>query len=71
MGNHEQRAIDPETGLAHDGVLLSGQVVLAHVQQYPSYFDRLAKLRAEVDEYQSRRRYRIQAPVQETKSFSK
>jgi len=56
MGDHEQGATDPETGLTYDGVLLTGKVVLAHVQEFPDYFTRLAKLKEEVDEYQAGRR---------------
>ena len=50
MGIHN---MDHETGL-FDGVLLPGKVVLAHVQEFPDYFTRLEKLKAEIDEYQSR-----------------
>jgi hypothetical protein len=53
MGNHEQEAIDPETGLTYDGVLLSGKLVLAHMQEFPDYFTRLAKLKAEADQYRT------------------
>ena len=56
MGNHEQEAIDPETGLTYDGVLLTGKVILDHIQEFPDYFTRLAKLKEEVDEYQAGRR---------------
>ena len=56
MGNHNQGSIDPETGLTYDGVLLSGKLVLAHMQEFPDYFTRLEKLKAEADEYQARRR---------------
>lgn len=53
MGSHEQEAVDPETGLTYDGVLLSGKLVLAHMQEFPDYFTRLAKLKAEADQYRS------------------
>ena len=56
MGDHEQGAMDPETGLTYDGVLLTGKVVLAHMQEFPDYFTRLARLKEEVDEYQAGRR---------------
>ena len=56
MGDPEQSALDPETGLAYDGVLLTGKVVLAHIQEFPDYFTRLAKLEEEVNDYQARRR---------------
>ena len=56
MGDPKQGTMDPETGPAYDGVFLTGKVVLAHIQEFPDYFTRLAKLKAEADEYQSRRR---------------
>jgi hypothetical protein len=56
MGNHEPGAIDPETGLAYDGVLLTGKIVLAHMEEFPDYFTRLSKLEEEVDEYRSGQR---------------
>lgn len=56
MGNHKQGVLDPETEQTYDGVLLSGKLVLAHMQEFPDYFTRLAKLKAEVDQYQAGRR---------------
>jgi len=56
MGENKQEAMDPEMGPTYDGVLLAGQVFLAHMQEFPDYFTWLAKLKAEVDEYQGRRR---------------
>jgi uncharacterized protein DUF5661 len=56
MGNHKEGAIDPETGLTYEDVLLTGKVVLAHMEEFPDYFTRLAKLKEEVDEYQAGRR---------------
>ncbi len=56
MGNHKPGAIDPETGLAYDDVLLTGKIVLAHMEEFPDYFTRLAKLEEEVDEYRSGQR---------------
>jgi hypothetical protein len=56
MGNQTQEAVDPETGLTYDGVLLSGKIVMAHMQDFPDYFTRLEKLKTEADEYHSGRR---------------
>jgi hypothetical protein len=56
MGNHKPGAVDPETGLTYDSVLLTAKVVLAHMEEFPDYFTRLAKLKEEVDEYQAGRR---------------
>ena len=58
MGNHKPGAIDPETGLAYESVLLSGKIVLAHIEEFPDYFTRLAKLKEEVDEYHAGREAR-------------
>ena len=56
MGKQTQESVDPETALTYDGVLQTGQVVLAHMEEFPDYFTRLEKLRAEVDEYRARSR---------------
>jgi len=53
MEDQTRRAKGPETGSAYDGVLLAGKVVLTHMQEFPDYFSRLAKLKAEVDERQA------------------
>jgi hypothetical protein len=55
MGNHKRGAIDPETGLTYDGVLLTGKIVLAHMEEFPDYSTRLAKLKEEVDDYKNGR----------------
>jgi hypothetical protein len=47
MGNHTQAAADPEMGPVLDGLLLSGRLVLEHMQEFPDYFTRLEKLRSE------------------------
>ena len=48
---HREEAIDPDTGLTYEGLLLTAKVVLAHMQEFPDYYSRLAKLEAEVDDY--------------------
>jgi hypothetical protein len=53
MGKQTQESVDPETGLTYDGVLQTGQVVLAHMEEFPDYFTRLERLRAEADEYRA------------------
>ncbi len=56
MGTRKQEAMDPETGLTYDGVLLSGKIVMEHMREFPDYFTRLKKLKAEVDEHHTGRR---------------
>ncbi len=56
IGNKKRAATNSEAGLIDDGVLLSAKIVLAHLQEFPDYFNRLEKLRAEANDYQSMRR---------------
>jgi hypothetical protein len=55
-GKHKLEPMDPETGLIYDGVLLTSKVVMTHMEEFPDYFTRLAKLREEAEEYLARRR---------------
>ncbi len=56
MGQTDQTAMDPETGRTYGGVLLSGKLVLSHMQEFPDYFTRLEKLKAEAEEHRTQRR---------------
>jgi hypothetical protein len=47
--------MDPETGRTYDSVLLSGKLVAAHIQEFPDYFTRLEKLKAEADQHRALR----------------
>lgn len=51
MGEVDQANMDPETGRTYDSILLSGKLVVAHMQEFPDYFTRLEKLKAEADEH--------------------
>jgi hypothetical protein len=53
MGN-KPGASDPEIGPIYDGVLMTGRIVLNHMQEFPDYFSRLAKLEAEVHAFRAR-----------------
>ncbi|MBC7877911.1 MAG: hypothetical protein H7Y59_12150 [Anaerolineales bacterium] len=63
MGHRKKATLNSDTRLIYDGVLLTGRLVLAHMQQFPDYVIRLARLRAEVNKYKNRRMKRTQAPV--------
>lgn len=56
MRKLKQEAIDTENGLTYDSVLLAGKIVQSHMEEFPDYFTRLERLKAEVDEYRSRSR---------------
>ena len=56
MGEVDQANMDPETGRTYDSVLLSGKLVVAHMQEFPDYFTRLEKLKAEADRHRAQGR---------------
>ena len=56
MGEADQANMDSETGRTYDSVLLSGKLVVAHMQEFPDYFTRLEKLKAEADKHRAQRR---------------
>ena len=56
MGEVDEANMDPETGRTYDSVLLSGKLVVAHMQEFPDYFTRLEKLKAEADGHRAQRR---------------
>lgn len=58
MGRRKE-AIETETELTYQALLLAGKVVLTHVQEFPDYYSRLAKLEAEVDDYRAGTNQRI------------
>ena len=53
MGYH--RLSSPQEVSSYPEVLLAGQAVMEHMQQFPDYFVRLARLRAEVKAFPGRR----------------
>lgn len=56
MGEVDEANMDPETGRTYDSVLLSGKLVVAHMQEFPDYFTRLEKLKAEAHKHRAQRR---------------
>jgi len=47
----EHGARDPETNVTHDDPLLTGKIALAHLNEFPDYYTRLAKMEKEADEF--------------------
>jgi len=60
---HCKEVIETETGLTYQGLLLTGKVVLAHMQEFPDYYARLEKLEAEVNDYRAGISQRISTAV--------
>lgn len=42
---------DPETNVTDDDLLVTGKIALAHLREFPDYYDRLEKMEKEAEEY--------------------
>ncbi len=47
----EHGSRDPETDVTHNDPLLTGKIALAHLNEFPDYYTRLAKMEAEAEAY--------------------
>jgi hypothetical protein len=47
----EHGTTDPKTNVTNDDPLLTGKIVLAHLNEFPDYYTRLAKMEQEADEF--------------------
>lgn len=46
---------DPTTDVTHNDPILTGKIALAHLNEFPDYYTRLAKMEAEAEEFHSHR----------------
>ena len=42
---------DPHTNVTNDDILVTGKIALAHLNEFPDYYDRLEKMEKEAEEY--------------------
>lgn len=42
---------DPRTNLTNDDFLMTGKIALAHLMEYPDYYQRLEKMEREAEDY--------------------
>lgn len=42
---------DPNTNVSDDDALITGKITLAHLNEFPDYYDRLEKMEEEAEEY--------------------
>jgi hypothetical protein len=42
---------DPATNVTNDDPLLTGKIALAHLKEFPDYYDRLEQLEKDAEEY--------------------
>lgn len=47
----EHGLTDPETNVTDDDSLITGKIALAHLNEFPDYYDRLEKMEKEADEF--------------------
>ncbi len=42
---------DPHTNVSNDDYLITGKIALAHLNEFPDYYDRLEKMEEDAEEY--------------------
>jgi len=47
----EHGTIDPATNVTNDDPLITGKIALAHLNEFPDYYDRLDKMEKEADKF--------------------
>lgn len=47
----EHGLVDEKTNVSNDDPLVTGKIALAHLNEFPDYYDRLEKMEEEAEEY--------------------
>ncbi|PID52609.1 MAG: hypothetical protein CR972_01155 [Candidatus Moraniibacteriota bacterium] len=47
----EHGLVDAETNVSNDNPMITGKIALAHLNEFPDYYDRLEKMEEEAEEY--------------------
>lgn len=47
----EHGTVDPNTNVSNDDPLITGKIALAHLNEFPDYYDRLDKMEEEGDKF--------------------
>ena len=47
----EHGKVDPDTNVSNDDPLITGKIALAHLNEFPDYYDRLYEMEEEAEEY--------------------
>jgi hypothetical protein len=47
---------NPVTNVTNDDLLMTGKIALAHLAEFPDYYQRLARMEAEAEAYWARRK---------------
>ena len=51
----EHGSHDPQTDVTHDDPVVTAKIALAHMKEFPDYYERLERLEAEAKQYWSER----------------
>jgi hypothetical protein len=51
----EHGSRDPQTDVTHDDPIVTGKIALAHMKEFPDYYERLGHMEAEAELYWSTR----------------
>jgi hypothetical protein len=52
---YEHGSHDPQTDVTHDDPIVTGKIALAHMKEFPDYYERLDRMEAEAEQYWSTR----------------
>jgi hypothetical protein len=55
----EHGARDPHTNVTNDDLITTGKIALAHLNEFPDYYDRLEKMEREAEEYWEEKKRRL------------
>jgi hypothetical protein len=53
---YEHGLTDPQTDVTHDDPTLTGKIALAHIKEFPDYYERLEKMEADAEREWTERR---------------
>ena len=51
----EHGSHDPQTDVTRDDPIVTGKIALAHMKEFPDYYERLERMEAEAEQYWSTR----------------
>jgi hypothetical protein len=51
----EHGAVDPATDVTHDDPIMTGKIALAHLNEFPDYYTRLAEMEDEAERFHEER----------------
>jgi hypothetical protein len=46
---YEHGSHDPQTNVTHDDPILTGKIALAHMKEFPDYYERLERMESEAE----------------------